>query len=271
MQIFTSFFFNNDILNTMITDYIMIGVLLYFFFNGWRKGFFRALLGPISLIIGCLIAFIYYQRTQNLAISLFICALSPFVLKILFSLILKLWNKATNKGAPPSISSKLLGSTFSVLWGGSYLAILVILIGLIPVHPAWFEKIQNDVIVSKSYHAIYHFIENKVPAASGNIKKLAAIFENPAKLQQFQSTKEFETLMEDDNLKEIFSDEETAEQIRNKEYGKLMANPKIQSVFQNEQLLKKMFALNKKIMEASLDDELSNMATESHPKVIEAE
>jgi len=266
MQPFASFFFNNVILSTMITDYIIIGVLLYIFCNGWRKGLFRALLGPISLIVGCLIAFVYYQKTHNLAISVFICVLSPFVLRILISLILKLWNKATKEDAPPSIASKLLGSTFSVLWSGSYLVIMLILIGLITVHLAWFEKIQNDVIASKSYNAIHQFIDNKIPAVSGDIKKLTAIFENPAKLQQFQSTKEFEMLMEDDNLKEIFSDEETAEQIRNKEYGKLMVNPKIQSVFQNEQLLKKMFALNKKIMEKSLDDELSNTVTESQPR-----
>ena len=65
------------------------------------------------------------------------------------------------------------------------------------------------------------------------------------------------------------SDEELAEQIQNKDYGKLLANPKIQSIMQDKQLLEKMFALNKKIMEESLDEVPSNISTENQPKVID--
>jgi len=127
----------------------------------------------------------------------------------------------------------------------------------------WLEKIQDDVVASKSYTMIHQFMENRAPATSGDIKKLTAIFQNPDKLKQFQSTKEFKALMADDSLKEIFSDKEIVEQIQNKDYGKLMTNPKIQSVFQNEQVLKKMFALNKKIMTERLDDEVPGGATEN--------
>lgn len=255
----------------MITDYIALGALFYFFLNGWHKGILRTLLGPISFVIGCSIAFIYYHQTRNIATSLLICALSPFALKILISLILKIWGKFTDKDTLLSVPSKLLGSIFSVLWSGSYLGLLIILIGLIPLQSGWFEKIQNDVIASKSHGIIHQLIGNKVPIASGSVKNLTAIFEDPAKLQRLRSTKEFKTFMEDDDLKKIFSDEETIEQIGNKEYGKLLANPKIQSVFQNEQLLKKIFALNKKIIEDSLADEASNTKPESRPKVINIE
>lgn len=271
MQTFAYINFNTGILKPMITDYIALGALFYFFLNGWHKGILRTLLGPISLVIGCSIAFIYYHQTRNIATSLLICALSPFALKILISLILKIWGKFTDKDTLLSVPSKLLGSIFSVLWSGSYLGLLIILIGLIPLQLGWFEKIQNDVIASKSHGIIHQLIGNKVPIASGSVKNLTAIFEDPAKLQRLRSTKEFKTFMEDDDLKKIFSDEETIEQIGNKEYGKLLANPKIQSMFQNEQLLKKIFALNKKIIEDSLADEASNTKPESRPKVINVE
>ena len=111
-------------------------------------------------------------------------------------------------------------------------------------------------------------MESWIPATSGDIKKLTAIFQNPDKLQQFQSTKEFKALMTDDNLKEIFSDKEIVEQLQNKDYGKLLTNPKIQSIFQNEQVLKKMFALNKKIMTERLDDKVLDAATENQPNVV---
>jgi len=268
MQTFDYIFFNSDILRIMVTDYIAVGALLFFFIKGWRKGFLKTLLKPIALIVGCLIAFLYYQQTQNIPISLLICVLSPFALRILAFLILKLWDKAANKETSLSISSRLFGSIFDVLWSGSYLVLLLIMIGFMPLHVAWFEKIQNDVIASKSYNALHQFMDKKIPSLSGDINKITAIIENPAKLQQFQSTKEFKTLIEDDTLQDIFSDEELTEQIQKKDYGKLLSNPKIQSIMQDKQLLEKMFALNKKIMEKSLNDELSTGQTESEPKVI---
>ena len=261
MQTFTYIFFHSGILKTMITDYIMLGALFFFFMRGWQKGVLKTLLAPITLIVGCLLGFLHYRQTQNIAISLSICVLSPFALRILASLILKLWDKAVNKDIPLSISSKVLGSIFGVLWSGSYLVMLLVLIGFIPLHAKWFEKIQNDVLASKSYITINRFMDKKTPSISSGINNIASVIENPIKLQKFQSTKEFETLIEDDTLKEIFADEELAEQIQSKDYGKLLANPKIQSIMQDEQLLEKIFALNRKIIEESLDDELSGIKT----------
>jgi len=254
MQTFDYIYFNSDILGFMITDTIMLAALLLFFIKGWHKGALKTLLGPIALIVGCLIAFKYYQQTHNIAISLSIGIFSPFALRILASLILKLFNKAVNKNESLSLSSKVFGSVFGVLWSGSYLVMTLILIGLIPLKVTWFEKIQNDVIASKSYTTINQFMDKNTPSISGSINTITALIENPAKIQKFRSSKEFETLIEDDTFQEIFSDEELAEQIQNKDYGKLLANPKIQSIMQDEQLLEKMFALNKKIMEESLDE-----------------
>lgn len=270
MQTFAYIFFDNDILRIMVTDYIMIVALLFFLIRGWRKGVLKTLLAPMALIIGWLTAFLYYQKTQNIAVSLAIGVFSPFILRILAALILKLWDKAANQDVPLSISSHVLGSVFGVLWSGSYLAMVLILIGMVPLHEAWFEKIQNDVHASKSYDIFHQFMDKKMPSLSGDINKITAIAEDPAKLQKFQSTKEFESLLEDDTLKEIFSDKELTEQIQNKEYGKLLTNPKIQAIMKDGQLLEKMFAMNKKIMEEHLNDDLIPLQTESESKVIYA-
>lgn len=252
----------------MITDVIMIAALLYFFYRGWCKGALRTLLGPISMIVGFCAAFIYYKQTHNIPISLAICFLGPIALKIFISLMLKIWDKASDKKVSRSIFSSLFGGLFNIVWSGSYIVLLIISIGLIPVQLGWFVTIQNNVLASESYTMIQHFMKNKMPSASGDIKKLTAIFQNPDRLEQFQSTEEFKALVTDDNLKEIFSDEEIVELIQNKDYGKLLMNPKIQSVFQNEEILKKMFALNKKIMTEQLKDENSGGATESQPNVL---
>ena len=238
-----------------ITDYITIGALFYFFYNGWRKGFLKTLLGPISLIAGCVIGYSHYQKTQNIATSLAICVISPFIINILASMILKLWHKAVNNDIPPSMISRLSGSAFSILWGGSYVAIMLILIAVVPLRFGWFEKVQNDVLGSRSYALINERVGDKIPDGLLDIKKVVSILQDPAKLEKFESSEEFKVLKKDTRLKELFADEETAEQIRNKDYGGLLSNPKMQSVFQDKELLKKIFALNKRIAEESLEDD----------------
>ena len=238
-----------------ITDYITAGAILYFFYNGWRKGFLKTLLGPISLIAGCLIGYSYYQKTQNMAVGLAICVLSPFIINILASIILKLWNKAVNSDIPPSMISRLSGSAFSILWGGGYLAMMLILVAVMPLRFGWFEKAQDDVLGSRSYALISERAGDKIPGGFFDIKKIAGVLRDPAKLKEFESTEEFKALREDARLKEFFSDEETADQVRNKDYRGLLSNPKMQAVFRDKELLKKIFALNKKIAEESSEDE----------------
>ena len=250
-----------------ITDYITLGAFLYFFFNGWRKGFLKTLLGPISLIAGCLIGYGYYQRTQNIAIGLGICIIGPFIINILASILLKLWHKAVNSDVPPPTISRLLASAFSILWGGSYLVMMLILIAVSPLKFGWFEKAQKDVLESRSYAFINARLGDRIPSGLLDIKKVTDILQDPAKFEKFESTQEFKALREDTRLKELLSDEETAEQIRNKDYGKLLSNHKMQAVFQDKELLKKMFALNKKLAEE--DGENEDSTDETSPKILE--
>lgn len=247
------------------TDYIITGILLYSFYRGWRKGFLKTLLGPLSLAAACFIGFTYYQKTQNITAGLGICILGPFLINIAASLTLKLWHAAVNGGEPIPLASRLSGSSLSILWSGGYLAVTLILIATAPIRFGWFEKIQKDVTASKSYALLGRWAGGKIAAASLDIRKIAAILRDPSGLEQFKSTGEFKALTADPRLKDLFSDEETAGQIRRKDYGRLLANPKMQAVFQDKELLQKLFALNKKIMEEGRGDDAGG-APESRPK-----
>ncbi|MCK5506612.1 MAG: hypothetical protein KAJ10_15720, partial [Thermodesulfovibrionia bacterium] len=217
-------------------------------------------------IAGCLIGYGYYQKTQNVAASLAICIISPFIINILASIILKLWHKAVNSDIPPSTISRLSGSAFSILWGGGYLAMMLILIAVSPLRFGWLEKAQNDVLGSKSYALINARVGDKIPDGFLDIKKMAGVLQNPAKFKKLESSEEFKTLKEDIHLKELLADEETADQIRDKDYGKLLSNPKMQAVFQNKELLKKILALNQRIAEESLEDEDGPKTLEIQPE-----
>jgi len=259
----------------MITDYIIVAAILYLFYKGWSKGLLRTLLGPLSLVICCVAGFAYYQKTQNLSISLLISIIGPFILTMLTSLGLKFWRKAVSDKTAPSLSSSLMGSMFSILWGGSYIVLILFTIKMIPpqvfsFRSVWYEKVQNDVTSSKSYAILDGLIKDRMPAASLDLKKIALMMQDPSFIEQFESTEEFQNLVEDKRLKAIFSDEETAELIRSKNYIKILSNPKIQAVFQDQELLEKMFALNKRIMEGGPDSKIFEENTERQPELIES-
>ncbi len=248
-----------------MTDYITLGAFLYFFFNGWRKGFLKTLLGPISLIVGCLIGYSHYQKTQNIGAALAICIISPFIFTFLASIILKLWNKTVNSDIPPSTVSRLSGSAFSLLWGGGYLVIMMVLIAVSPLKFGWLETAQNNVLASRSYALITERFGDKIPSGFLDIKKVTAVLQNPAKLEAFESSPEFKALRSDARLKELFSDKKTAEQIVNKDYGGLLSNPKMQAVFKDKELLQKLFALNKRIADEAGEDDDSVSGAEPPP------
>ncbi len=249
-----------------ITDYITIAAFLYFFFSGWRKGFLKTLLGPLSLVVGCLAGFAYYQKTQNMAIGLGISILGPFVFNILASILLKIWHRKVNDSAPPSKTSQMSGGTLSLLWGGSYLILIIVMIAIAPFNFKWFKKAQNDVLASKTYALVQQQAGDRFPNTILDIKQVTSILEDPKKLKQFQSTEEFKSLSEDKSLKDLLTDEETADQIKNKDYSALLANPKMQNVFQNKELLKKIFDLNKKIAEGVPEETSGAKIIDLQPK-----
>lgn len=201
-----------------------------------------------------------------MGLSLGICIISPFAITFLVSIILKLWHKAVNDDAPLPVVSRLFGSVFSILWSGSYLVLLLILIAMTPLRIAWYEKIQADVLASKTYTFIDGQISAKMPSSFLNMKSVTDILKDPNKLKAFESTEEFQALQEDERLKDLLSDEDLAEQVKNQDYQALLSNPKMQAVFRDKELLRKLFALNKRIAQENPEEEPEE---DSGPKIIE--
>ena len=228
-----------------MTDYIVAGLFSFFIFRGALKGFLCTLLGPFSLLVSFIAAFIYFRCTQNLLISLAISILCPFILHLIFAILLRIWHKAI----PVSLLSRIAGACFSTLWSGSIVVLVIILISLAPKELTWFQKIQNNVLESRSFAFIKKCTGNKIPNAISNINKITDAFRDPKKTKKLASTEEFKEIMEHEQFQALFSDEETAKQIQDKNIPELLTNPKIQSLLNNKDLLKKFLNLNEKIIE----------------------
>lgn len=240
-----------------MTDTVVLILLGYLFYAGWSKGFLRTLLGPLSLILACMAGFSYYQHTRSLVPSLMIGILGPFILNILFSFSINVWHTTVNQGTPPSTLSRVLGCGFSLLWGGSYLILVLISIMIIPADFSWLKAMREDLRHSQTHAVLSRWIAEKTPLKTMDIPKITAMLQDPVHRPQIESLEEYKSLMEEDALKEVFSDEETLRQIQEKNIAELLANPKIQAALQNEEIVKKLLDLNVKIIQQSAEPQTS--------------
>ena len=253
-----------------ITDYITTAAILYFAQKGWRKGLMKMVLGPVSLAAGIIIGVVYYHKSHNMTISFLAGTVSPFVIRFLATFLLALWVKSSNEKPSLSTSSRLTGCAFSILWGGCYVVAFLILLGLAPMRFGVLEKIHADVTGSKSYAILNRWMGKKSPVTSSNLAKISNVLSNPQQLEKYKTTEEFNTLMEDKQLQGILADEEITVQLNHQDYAKLLTNPKIQAIFQNEQLVRKIMALNKVILESETGAAAPPVAeAPAGPKVVE--
>ncbi len=230
-----------------ITDVAVFIFSLLFFFNGWAKGLMRILLSPVSLLIGTALSYVYYLHTRNLLIALILGIILPFILNILLLLILKFWNQKVDKKMPPSFPSRIAGSLLGLGWGIGMIVLTLLLLAIIPANVFPLAQIQKDLRRSFSYHLLQKFTDG-LPTVEDTSQALSEI-NDEEKIKQIKTSEEYRTLNDDPQLQAIFNDTETMREIREKDLGKLLTNPKFLEILNDEKLLRKMFALHKKIVQ----------------------
>lgn len=233
-----------------ITDYILLIVTAVSACNGWRRGFLRSLAGPLSLVVCSIFSFLYFQKTHNLLLSLLLGALGPFLLNIILSSFLGIWQKTANENKPISPSSRILGGFFNGSWNICILILFLILILLTPANLFGLTKVRNDISHSLTFSFLNQFMPDHRPLLD-HFPNTARVFQDPLKLKAVESSQEYQDLMHDDKIQNILSDKNLIEQIRQGEVAKVLNNPKIQEVSQDQELIKKFFALEKNLLKES--------------------
>lgn len=232
-----------------LTDIIILTFFLLFFINGWRKGLLRTLLGPLALIIGGIAGVIYYQQTQDLLMCLIISIVGPFVLNILFNIIHHFWQKSVEVDAPFFSWGRLFGGVFSLLWSGIILLLTLLFIVITPGNFPMLKEAQQNISQSKTYHYLNKAFGEKLPLQVSDVEKVADVMENPQTLRKLRRTQEFKDVMENPKVKDLLEDEATLKQIQEKKIFELLSNKKMKAIFEDGDLVKKLFALNQKVLE----------------------
>jgi len=233
-----------------VVDYVIIALFVFFFYRGWSKGLLGTLLGPISLVIGCIIAYVFYLQTQKFVIALLISIFAPFLINFFCSLLLKAMRKVKDEKNRLTFG-QMFGATFNVLWCGSIVILTLVLIVSIPVNAAWLQKIQEQITNSQSYTFVYHLFGENISNSAVNMRKVYSVYEDPERIRELQESKEFKQLMNNTKIQEVLKDEELVQNIRDKNFTKVLSNSKMQSLFQDKELLKQFLELHKELLKQS--------------------
>lgn len=232
-----------------ITDSIVLALTLYFLYRGWSRGLLRTLVGPIALLTGCLMAFIYYTQNHNIIMAFAISIIAPLILNIFFSLALAGWHKMTKTENPISPASRVWGAGLCALWGDINILLIIVLIALIPLNTFWIERIRQDIFSSRAYSFIDQWTKHLIPRKSIDIRAVSEILKNPEQMRDLQSSAEYQAVWENTAVQELLTDEEIMRDIQDKNFAKLLANPKMQAMMKDPELVKKILDMNVKMME----------------------
>ncbi|MBI5150047.1 MAG: hypothetical protein HZA28_04665 [Candidatus Omnitrophica bacterium] len=232
-------------------DFAVIALIVYCFVRGWCKGLLRTLVGPISLLLSCVVAVLYYLHTPNMLMAFVITIAGPILLNILFSFALNVWQNTAGASRALSLESRILGGGLAALWSGIHILFILVLIVIIPINAPWLKGIQENVLSSRTYSLVDSWVKRLRPAKPMDLHGISRSMQDPARQERIQSLDEYKAVMEDETLREILTDKEFVEAARNKDFSKLMTNPKMQAIFQDKKLLQKILDLNLKIMEQS--------------------
>jgi len=230
-------------------DLLILLIFAFYFISGLRKGFLRTLLGPVALIVGTAVAALYYQRSGDFLWSLLISVMAPLAFNLTFLIVLKILHKTLGQNDELSLFSRLAGAALSLLWSGAWIILTLIFLVITPCEWSWFDRLQDNVLQSRSYSLINTIIGDKIPKASMNVNEISEMLQNPRKFRVLKETDEYKALAENKTVMSLLEDRETMRQIEKQDIPKLIANPKFQALMQDKDLIGQIFALNQKLNE----------------------
>lgn len=230
------------------TDKILLALLVVFFLQGWRCGILRSLIGPFSFFACAFFAVLFFDLTNNIIVTSLIVLGGGFMLSMLLNCAIMIGRFTINKEFLGKIflGSRILGGITNLVWQGMTTILIVVILTLIPTGVARVDKIQKDVMESKTYACFTRHIVPAVPALKDGLSSLS-LFKNPEKIQTMASAEEYQIFWEDQKVQELVNDPEIQELIDKKDIVHLAAHPKLRTLLANEDAMIKFTKFSKKV------------------------
>ena len=214
-------------------DAVLIGVVAVSSIIGYSKGFVKEAFGIASVIISALAVYIYFKSGGSLLFLFQVFILVNIGLQVAFWVVKKLLKQGDAK---LSLSCRLGGGVIGFFKGAVF--VLIALVAL---------RFFGAMIPTAAYDI------NKYTQTSA-LYKISRVFNWPRVQETAESLKENQgpltlppeavnTLIKNDSVRAILEDEQLKEYIRQKDYRKILSNPKFVSLLNDKEFLKQAVAL----------------------------
>ena len=214
-------------------DAVLIGVVAVSSIIGYSKGFVREAFGIASVIISALAAYIYFKSGGSLLFLFQVFILVNIGLQVAFWVVKRLLKQGD---ANLSLSCRIGGGVIGFFKGAVF--VLIALAAL---------RFFGAMIPTATYDI------NKYTQTSA-LYKISRVFNWPRVQETAESLKENQgpltlppeavnTLIKNDSVRAILEDEQLKEYIRQKDYRKILSNPKFVSLLNDQEFLKQAVAL----------------------------
>lgn len=214
-------------------DAVLIGVVAVSSIIGYSKGFVKEAFGIASVIISALAAYIYFKSGGSLLFLFQVFILVNIGLQVAFWVVKRLLKQGD---ANLSLSCRIGGGVIGFFKGAVF--VLIALAAL---------RFFGAMIPAASYDI------NKYTQTSA-LYKISRVFNWPLVKETAESLKENQgpltlppeavnTLIKNDSVRAILEDEQLKEYIRQKDYRKILSNPKFVSLLNDKEFLKQAVAL----------------------------
>ena len=235
----------------LVTDYIVGTFLLVFIISGWAKGFVRSIIWPVSLAVNIFISIFYFDLNRTLVDSILFGLAGALLMTGFGYLCLLLIRRATSPDSREYIfwGSRLLGACFSLLWKGSLLFFIIVLVSVLPPTIFGLEETQKNIKSSATYYIIESQIISRISLAN-DIREFLALLDDQERLKKVKTTKEFQDFIQDGRMQDLLNDPQTVDEINKKDAVKLLFNKKVVALFNDKDFIEKFIAFGK-VMYAS--------------------
>ena len=214
-------------------DAVLIGVVAVSSIIGYSKGFVKEAFGIASVIISALAVYIYFKSGGSLLFLFQVFILVNIGLQVAFWVVKRLLKQGD---ANLSLSCRIGGGVIGFFKGAVF--VLIALAAL---------RFFGAMIPTATYDI------NKYTQTSA-LYKISRVFNWPRVQETAESLKENQgpltlppeavnTLIKNDSVRAILEDEQLKEYIRQKDYRKILSNPKFVSLLNDKEFLKQAVAL----------------------------
>jgi hypothetical protein len=235
---------------TISVDLIVLAACLFFFISGFRRGFWRVILGPLSLALGTGAGYFYYQNTRELLYAALIGLFAPFFIKLVLGMVIRLFSKKKDPDeTAPVTPGKLAGGAFNLVWGGGIMLLALLCVTLIPAPWAWLDNLRARTEASRAGAFANALARHTVLKGRNDISGVVSLLGDPEKLEGLRHTSEYQEVQEDEKVRAVLSDENLLDSLKKKNLAQILRNQKIQDLFQDKDLVKKFISLQQKLLE----------------------